>query len=169
MQITKSIEHQFKKFWWILNSLLCYYNTLLNAPTTLRLPHFICDYNKYWLQWWPGDSSEMCNCSPWRQSWVTVFCSHVCPSDRFSTDIKIQYKILLAQMHTCLNFVQLSREIYCIFKIETLIIFIFKYHFGNCFKAALKTNLKRDSQSQSTPKNTVISSPWFFNENNTYR
>lgn len=72
-------------------------------------------------------------------------------------------------MHTCLNFIQLSREIYYTFLIENLIIFIFKYCFGNCFKAALKTNLKRDSRSQSTAKSTVISSPWFFNENNTYR
>lgn len=47
MQITKSIQHQFKKFQLILNSLLGYYNILLNAHTTLRLPHFICDYSKY--------------------------------------------------------------------------------------------------------------------------
>lgn len=169
MKITKSIQHQFKKFRLILNSLLCYYNILLNAPTTLGLPHFICDYSKYWLQWWPGDSSEMCNCSPWWQSWVTVFCSHVCPSDRLSTGIKIQYNILLAQMHTCLNFNHLNREIYYTFLIETLIIFIFKYCFGNCFKAALKTHLERESQSQTKTKSTVISSPCFFNKNNIYR
>lgn len=42
-------------------------------------------------------------------------------------------------MHTCLDFIQLSREICYTFLIETLISFIFKYCCGGCFQAALTT------------------------------
>lgn len=110
-------------------------------PATLRLPHFVYNYSKYWLQGRPGDSSKMCKCGPWRQSLVTVFCSRDCPSDRLSRDIKIQYINLLVKMHTCLDFAQLSGEI-CYstyFFIESLINFIFKCCYGNCSRAAQKT------------------------------
>lgn len=68
-------------------------------------------------------------------------------------------------MHTCLHFIKLSREICYAFLIETLINFIFKCCFGNCFKVVLES----ESQSQRTTKSIAISSPWFFNKNNTYR